>query len=236
MLTPTPQIQQLALNATESVYVIDDALLEPERWVERAMRHRDAFEQLEGNAFPGPELRLPQGVTDVLAAFLTATVRQRLGARRVLRAYSRLSMVTRAPEALQPWQWICHRDLLAQDLSECVIASVLYLFQDTALGGTSFYRPTHNAAITAQLVHDSGVLAEAEFQRRYGIEPGYLMATNHWFERVLTVPPRFNRLIFYSGEIFHSSHISAPERLSADPARGRLTLNGFFVCRRQLQP
>jgi hypothetical protein len=39
--------------------------------------------------------------------------------------------------------------------------------------------------------------------------------------------------VFYDGNLFHSSHILAPELLSDDPARGRLTLNGFFICRRQ---
>jgi hypothetical protein len=41
-------------------------------------------------------------------------------------------------------------------------------------------------------------------------------------------------LIFYSGTVFHSGHITAPERLCDDPRRGRLTLNGFFTCRRNL--
>ena len=43
----------------------------------------------------------------------------------------------------------------------------------------------------------------------------------------------FNRLLFYDGgAVFHGSDIAAPERLSDDPSRGRLTWNGFFVCRR----
>jgi Family of unknown function (DUF6445) len=46
------------------------------------------------------------------------------------------------------------------------------------------------------------------------------------------VPAAFNRAVFYDGGQFHSSHITQPALLSADPARGRLTLNGFFICRR----
>jgi hypothetical protein len=38
--------------------------------------------------------------------------------------------------------------------------------------------------------------------------------------------------VFYDGGQFHSSHITRPEMLSDDPAHGRLTLNGFFVCKR----
>ena len=45
----------------------------------------------------------------------------------------------------------------------------------------------------------------------------------------LTIEPKWNRLIFYDGDVFHSGDIRAPERLSDDPAVGRLTLNGFFT-------
>ncbi|MFY8123555.1 MAG: DUF6445 family protein [Silanimonas sp.] len=40
-------------------------------------------------------------------------------------------------------------------------------------------------------------------------------------------------MIVYSGTVFHSGEIAHPERLSDDPAIGRLTINGFFTCRRR---
>ena len=40
-------------------------------------------------------------------------------------------------------------------------------------------------------------------------------------------------MIFYDGSIFHSGDIPVPEKLSADPHHGRLTLNGFFTCMRK---
>ena len=72
------------------------------------------------------------------------------------------------------------------------------------------------------------------FAAQYGVRAGYMTQGNAWFEKLLAVPPRFNRAVFYSGAIFHAGDILAPERLSADPRRGRLTLNGFFTCRRNL--
>jgi hypothetical protein len=39
-------------------------------------------------------------------------------------------------------------------------------------------------------------------------------------------------LIFYDGMLFHAGDIRTPDRLSDDPAVGRLTLNGFFTCRK----
>jgi hypothetical protein len=39
-------------------------------------------------------------------------------------------------------------------------------------------------------------------------------------------------MVVYPGTVFHSSHIPDASRLHADPRIGRLTLNGFFACRR----
>ena len=41
------------------------------------------------------------------------------------------------------------------------------------------------------------------------------------------VPARFNRFVFYSGDIPHGAFITRPELLSSDPQSGRLTLNTF---------
>jgi Family of unknown function (DUF6445) len=81
----------------------------------------------------------------------------------------------------------------------------------------------------------SAKLTPAEFSQRSGIPMGYMTGSNGWFERIGAVPARFNRLILYSGDIFHTGDITAPERLSGDPRTGRLTLNGFFVCKRSLE-
>jgi len=39
-------------------------------------------------------------------------------------------------------------------------------------------------------------------------------------------------MICYDGSLFHCSDITQPALLCDDPARGRLTLNLFFICRR----
>jgi len=58
--------------------------------------------------------------------------------------------------------------------------------------------------------------------------PRYMTESNEIAELICTVPPRFNRFVFYSGDLPHSGAITAPELLSDDPAKGRLTLNLFF--------
>jgi hypothetical protein len=228
-----PHVREVPVAPGRVALVIDDALAEPRRWVELAAQHRADFEESPHNAYPGPELRLPDALSARLDEYFARHARARLGARRTERRYSRLAIATRAPHQLEPRQWICHRDRLDTDPARCVLASVLYLFEDEALGGTGFFVPRRDEATTARLIHDSGQLAPAAFAHRYGLAPGYQAASNAWFEKTGAIEARFNRLVFYDGgALFHCSDIGAPERLSDDPRRGRLTWNGFFVCRR----
>lgn len=231
MFNRHPAVEVLPIAGGQACYVIDDALREPDRWVELAAQHADAFEALPGNAYPGPELRMPDGISAALDAFFARHVRERIGAGGTLSVYSRLSMVTVPPERLQPRQWLCHRDRLSTVPGERAIASVLYLFRDAMLGGTRFYLPTRPAAQIDVLVHESGALTREAFAAKYGLAAGYMTGSNAYFQCALTVEPRWNRLIFYDGGLFHCSDIRVPERLSADPRVGRLTFNGFFTCR-----
>ena len=72
------------------------------------------------------------------------------------------------------------------------------------------------------------------FQRTYGVEPGYMLGTNDWFECMTIIPPAFNRMVIYDGSIFHTGHISDPDKLSSKPLIGRLSINGFFTTTRHL--
>ena len=234
MFNPRPVIRALPIDAQHACYVVDDVLLEPERWIDYALQHRGDFRITDHNAFPGPELRMPDEISAHLDLFFAQHIRSLLGARRTVRMYSRLSMVTLPPKSLKGPQWVCHRDRFDVPPEECVGASVLYLFRDERLGGTNFFRPTRSAFETDVLVHESGALLPESFTKKYGIERGYMTESNAWFERTLSVPPRFNRAIFYDGSLFHCGHIQAPERLSDDPRSGRLTLNGFFTCTRRV--
>ena len=160
----------------------------------------------------------------------------RLGrcARRTVHLISRYSMVTLAPAELVPRQWICHQDPPAADPRLSSQACVLYLFRDDTLGGTSFFEPTRSYAETSRLFADLKALSASQFADVYGIRPSYQLESNAYFKLTATVPARWNRAVFYSGSLFHSGQIVAPERLSADPATGRLTANFFFTCRQSL--
>jgi hypothetical protein len=143
-------------------------------------------------------------------------------------------MVTLPADLLQPRQWFCHRDDAGREETHMRAASVLYLFHDAGFGGTSLYRPIRPMHEIEQLVHDSGVLDAEAFSQRWGVPAGYMHGSNDYFERVLQVPARFNRAVFYDGGLFHCSDNGPAGALPDDPRTGRLTLNGFFGARHAL--
>jgi Family of unknown function (DUF6445) len=229
---PNPKISIVPIAGDEHCIVIDDALADPQRLV--AWAADCAFEPPRGFPYPGRVGAAPATLTQGLIDYFAQHVRAHLGARRTLSLVTRLSLITLPPEELEPRQWQCHRDRVADSANELLFAaSVLYLFRDPALGGTSFYWPRQPPAQTDRLVADSQTLDAREFAERYGLLPGYMAGSNAYFERLATVPARWNRAIFYDGSLFHSADVDQPALLSTDPQQGRLTLNAFFTCKRR---
>jgi len=229
---PAPRVERVALTQDQFCYVVDDALREPDRLVEFAIAQRAAFRQADDNAYPGLLLPAIEAISAALGEFFNAHVRRLFDARRLLNMHARLALVTLQPAELGPRQQLCHSDSVGIEAGHSIQASVLYLFRDPAFGGTSFYVPNQSQAQTARIFHDAGSLPRDEFARRYDMAPGYMCDSNRFFRRVGHVPAKWNRLIFYDGAMLHSGDIGTPEKLETDPARGRLTLNGFFRCRR----
>ncbi|KGI77614.1 DUF6445 family protein [Oleiagrimonas soli] len=229
---PNPQIQTLRLEHGATCFVIDDVLREPERLRDWAIAQREAFKPVDFNAYPGIYLLPPNALAHAFHAFFLQHMRPHFDARRVLEMQSRLAMVTRPPEQLRPFQWLCHSDQVGVPTAYSIQASVLYLFEDEELGGTSFYAPSRTRQEISDLYHDASNLPATEFTRKRGIPPSYMNGSNAYFTRIGQAPARWNRMIFYDGNILHSGDIHDPRRLSSDPANGRLTFNGFFTCRR----
>ena len=228
-----PQLSVVPLTAGEHCVVVDNALVDPHALVAWAVAQQPAFQPPQGYPYPGLVVGAPAGVAQRMGDFFAQHVRALLGARRTLDLTVRLSMVTTPPQELEPRQWQCHRDRVADDPRAVLFAaSVLYLFNNPALGGTSFYAPRRPVAELTPMLADSQTLSPQAFTARHGVQPGYMAGSNACFERVAQVPAAWNRAIFYDGGLFHSGDVDDPAQLSADPARGRLTLNSFFTCKR----
>jgi hypothetical protein len=217
----------LALGSRR-VAVIDGLLAQPSALVELAAAHWSAFEDDPGNAFPGPELPLPESASERFAELIEGGLSHELGVGAVQAIHTRLSVVTRQPAALSAIQRVCHRDRLSAPPGSRVLAGVVYLFENQSLGGTGFYEP-RVADIDARM-NQWAQLDAAQFGAETGLSPSYMTQSNAWFEQQGVVDAAFNRSIWYDGALFHTSHITHPELLQADPLRGRLTLNVFATC------
>ena len=228
---PHPKLRVVPLPGGSPCVVLDDVLTDPDRLVRWA--GIQTFGAPAGYPYPGVVLDAPPELAQRVADHFAQHVRGRLGARRTLSLSVRLSLITTPPQALAPVQWQCHRDRLAVERSGTLFAaSVLYLFRDPALGGTSFYRPRIGPAEVERLVADSAAMDAASFSAHYGLAPGYMAGSNAYFEHVAQLPAAWNRMIAYDGSLFHSADVDPAAGFSDAPERGRLTLNGFVTCRR----
>jgi hypothetical protein len=237
MFNPNCRIELLPIPGHLPCVVVDEFLASPDLLLRGAVERRTEFRMAQHNAFPGLEYRMPDAFSARINEFFIQHVKRHLGVRRVLELYSRLSMVTLKPEELSPFQRLCHRDKFNDDPAQCFAASVLYLFKNPAMGGTSFYHPKLDEAALGRMYargSEWGSMPQEACNERLGSGPAYLASSNDYFELITTVPAAWNRAIFYDGTIFHSSHITAPQLLSDDPTQGRLTLNSFLTCRSAL--
>ena len=233
-LNPNASARILTFEAGQRCIVIDDVLLDPDAWVEYATEQVTTFGSLDHTYYPGEGLAAPpELIVRLRDLYINHALRQ-FDARRCLHMLIRFAMVTKPPAELRPLQWFCHRDGGLLDHRYSMVASVLYLFRDLVLGGTSFYVPNRPEAEIESMMTDAASLPPEEFSSRYGVVPRYQTGSDAYFRRVGGVEARFNRAIFYDGLMMHSGDIARPELLTADPRTGRLTINGFFTCRRHL--
>ncbi|RSZ60145.1 hypothetical protein HF313_21570 [Massilia atriviolacea] len=228
MFNPRPQMRYVAIPGHAPCVVVDDFLRDPHALVAQAVAAQAQFAVDPANYYPGPELDLGRDTSLRLDEFFIQHVRRALGAQRTVSVAARLALATLQPAELHPLQRLCHRDCAELAPGVGAAAAVVYLFDDARLGGTGFYRPTQGPEHTARVLRDAHAGRVSP-----GHADGYLSASNADFELLCAIPARFNRAIFYDGEIFHAAQIAAPALLHPDPARGRLTMNGFFRFRKR---
>jgi hypothetical protein len=212
--------------------IVDDFLLEPEVLVEYAARHPNEFSN-PNIGYPGRQLRVNDNAMREILRFVRskmskqfAFMRGRIGIR------SLLSLLTLPPEKLTSMQRICHVDP-NPDPGREKYAALIYLFNDERLGGTSFFRWKDETLVwkAVEMLRADPASGEEFVKQQFETfrePPRYMTESNEIAERLFTVPPQFNRFVFYSGAMPHTGAITAPELLTDDARTGRLTLNLFF--------
>ncbi len=220
------------ISATEFCIVVDDFLAEPNALVDYAARHRSEFSH-PNIGYPGVQIRVNDDAMVEIFRFVRSRMSKEFGfLRGRIGIRSLLSMVTLPADRLSFMQRICHVDPNAE-AGRAKYAALLYLFHDERLGGTSFYRwkdeqtVWQGVALLRKDVRQGEEFLQTHFET-FREPPRYMTDSNDVAELLYTVPPRFNRFVFYAGHLPHSGAVAAPEQLSEDPSKGRLTLNLFF--------
>lgn len=231
-LNPQATLRREQITARDFCVIVDDFLAEPSALVDYARTHPAEFGH-PNVGYPGVQIRANDDSMAEIYRFVRsrlsreyAFMRGRIGIR------SLLSLLTLPPEQLSFAQRICHIDPHAGD-GRAKYAALIYLFDDARLGGTSFYRWRNEPLVWegVKLLRSDAAQGEAFMKQHFETlrgPPSYMTGSNDVAELVYTVPPRFNRFVFYSGDLPHTGAVEAPELLSGDPTKGRLTLNLFF--------
>ncbi len=230
-LNPDPRIQQQKIGDSHSCVIVDNFLEDPETLIHYACENRHRFFRTEVG-YPGPMLNLE---TSALRDFHRFILKRMGDLYSFLRGKSTvatgLTMTTLRVDELSNFQRLCHTDP-RDTLGRRKYAALVYLFKKAELGGTAFYRWKKPDVVERALeleLRDPAAAAEFLAERTFTFRqpPRYMTESNELAELIEVIPARFNRFVFYSGEIPHSGHITSPELLSDDFARGRLTLNCF---------
>ena len=220
-----------AIGDSHFCVIIDDFLKNPESVIDYAVANAADFE-IPPMSYPGKVLDLSPIVTDGLRLSIKKHMARRFSFMRGgISTSNMLSMTTLRPEQLSNLQRVCHTDPRTR-LDRANFAGLLYLFKDESLGGTGFYRwrdrKLMEEATALELRDPDKALAFLkEHCSTYNLPPCYITGSNELAELIDVVPARFNRWIFYSGDIPHSAYITAAEKLTDDFTTGRLTLNCF---------
>ena len=224
-------IRREAISEDQYCVIVDDFLQRPDELVDFAALHASEF-SWQASSYPGPMFRIDaDAMTDIYQFIRTRMTKQFPFFKGNLDYWTYLSIVTVRPNELSCLQRICHTDP-ERSPNRAPYAALIYLFDNQTLGGTSFYRWKNLELVQeAEAIGlenpDRALAFLQEHFPSFRKPPCYMTGSNEMAELLCTIPARFNRLIFYPGEIPHSGAITAPELLSADVRKGRLTLNIF---------
>lgn len=223
---------EVQIGGGQHCAVVDEFLEGPHALISKATEHADKFVTRPlGHPGRGPD------VGDAEMEDIKSFIRLRLSRlfpfyRAGISLTAFLSNVNLNPEELSTFHRLCHVDPRRSPIHR-TFAGIVYLLGNPELGGTAFYRwkARHVAEQAYRLAssdEDAALRYLKEHSEVFRRAPEYMTRSNDIAELLAVIPARFNRLVFYNGEMPHSGQITHPDLLTSDPARGRLSPN-FFV-------
>ncbi len=229
-INPQLNIRREAISEDQYCVIVDDFLQDPHGLVDFAAEHASEF-SVPDSSYPGQQFVVNKDAMKDIYRFIRFHMTKHFPfLKGSMNLYTNLSMATTHPSKLSNMQRICHTDVPSP--GRMIYAGLVYLFENEDLGGTDFYR-YHDVELVKKAVAmqregpDKGLTFLQEHFPTYRKPARYMTESNEIAELICSFPARFNRLLFYSGQIPHSGAITAPELLSRDIRKGRLTLNVF---------
>jgi hypothetical protein len=223
---PDLRIRKLCIGREQvPLAVIDNVVAEPDQLVAQA---RGKPFGAVTSYYPGVRSKAPLSYAQFIISAFSGLFAEHfgLGGRTLRMTQCHYSLVTIAPAKLGYLQSIPHVDAYARD----ELAFVHYLFKRD-LGGTAFYRHRRTGFEFVDSERKARFLAAIEEEARGPDRPppGYIDGDTPLYEQVGRQEGVFNRLIVYRRNTLHSGCIRPDFVPDANPATGRLSLNGFIA-------
>jgi len=214
------------------IIVIDDIFDDPTGLVDYAASLAP-YPTPTGNFYPGlRRMVTPSEANAVMTSYVASfcrTLSNLMGNVHGIRNFAlhsvAFSIVTTPPSDLRPVQTLPHIDG-----ADPMSFAVLHYLSHHENSATAFFRHARSGfeTITRDRV-DAFAAAREEDKATYGTPRGYIRGSRHGFEEIGRVESRFNRLVVYPSNIFHSGILPADYDFDPDPRRGRLTANIFLT-------
>ncbi|MGP9802964.1 DUF6445 family protein [Rheinheimera sp. NSM] len=225
------QLQQLYIGHEQSpLLIVDNFIAKPGMLLADANQQRFVA---NSPYYPGVRAPAPQAYQQVLLQSLAPLLSDffALPAGKLSFSVCHYSLVTTPPQQLKLLQRIPHFDTTERH----ALAAVHYLFHGEQ-GGTAFYRHRKTGFETIDNnrapAYFAALEAENDGPNIPGRDAGYIAGDTPLFTQIAAAEGIFNRLIIYRRHALHSGSIPPDASLSADPAKGRLTISSFI----DLQP
>jgi len=218
------QLRRIGSEA-QPLMVVDNLLADPDAMI--AAARRTAFYRPEHTKYPGLNAPLPEGYHQMVVTALRGPIEAAFGLPRDawISFFGFLALATTPADEAEPIQKIPHSD--SPDPHR--LAMVHYLCRGD-FGGTGFFRHKATGFESIDAQRKDAYVASASAQLNAKAHTAYAGAGMADYELAGEAEMVFNRLIIYRTHVLHSALLGdAP--LSADPATGRLTANGFIEAR-----
>jgi hypothetical protein len=207
----------------QPLMIVDNVLEDPQSMIDAACAAQ--FYVPEHTNYPGINARLPEAYYQTVVTALRGPIEAAFGLSRAiyLKYFGFFALATRDSRQAQPIQKIPHQD--SPDPAR--LAMVHYLCRGP-FGGTGFFRHVKTGFESVdQSRRETYVTVAKQELEATGAHTGFAGPDTANYELIGRAERVFNRLIVYRSHVLHSA-LLGPEAGSADPARGRLTANGFI--------